>query len=156
MEFFDSNGPLKGFKRDLYEGGIRVPMIAWGANTPKGRTTSEPLANWDIMPTFADLIKANSPKNIDGISFANILSGKKIAQKHDYLYWEFHERGFDQAVRKGKWKLVKQKGNTELFDLSKDLSETTNLAAKYPKVLAEMEKIMQTSRVDSELFPLKK
>ncbi len=156
MEFFDSNGPLKGFKRDLYEGGIRVPMIAWGANTPKGRTTSEPLANWDIMPTFADLIKVNSPKNIDGISFANILSGKKIAKKHDYLYWEFHERGFDQAVRKGKWKLVKQKGNTELFDLSKDLSETTDLAAKYPKIVAEMEKIMQTSRVDSELFPLKK
>lgn len=156
MEFFDSNGPLKGFKRDLYEGGIRVPMIAWGANLPKGKTNNEPLANWDVMPTFADLTKAKSPQNIDGVSFANILSGKKIAKKHDYLYWEFHERGFDQAVRKGKWKLVKQKGNTELFDLSKDLSETTDLAAKYPKIVAEMEKIMSEARVDSELFPLKK
>jgi arylsulfatase A-like enzyme len=155
MEFFDSNGPLKGFKRDLYEGGIRVPMIAWGANVSKGKTTNEPLANWDIMPTFADLIKAKSPQNIDGVSFNNVLSGKKIAKKHDYLYWEFHERGFDQAVRKGKWKLVKQTGNTELFDLSKDLSETNNLASKYPKIVSEMEKIMSQSRVDSELFPLK-
>ena len=68
----------------------------------------------------------------------------------------FGERGGNRAVRKGKWKLVKQKGNTELFDLSKDLSETTNLSAKYPKVLAEMEKIMSEARVDSELFPLKK
>jgi arylsulfatase A-like enzyme len=107
------------------------------------------------MPTFADLIKAKSPQNIDGVSFNNVLSGKKKAKKHDYLYWEFHERGFDQAVRKGKWKLVKQTGNTELFDLSKDLSETNNLASKYPKIVSEMEKIMSQSRVDSELFPLK-
>jgi hypothetical protein len=72
------------------------------------------------------------------------------------LYWEFHERGFDQAVRKGKWKLVKQSGNTELFDLSKDLSETNNLATKYPKIVSEMEKITTEARINSELFPLKK
>ena len=72
------------------------------------------------------------------------------------MYWEFHERGFDQAVRKGKWKLVKQSGNTELFDLSKDLSETNNLATKYPKIVSEMEKITTEARINSELFPLKK
>jgi len=70
------------------------------------------------------------------------------------LYWEFHERGFDQAVRKGNWKLVKQTGNTELFDLSKDLSETNNLAIKYPKIVSEMKKIMTEARADLELFPL--
>ncbi len=159
MEFFDSNGKLKGFKRDLYEGGIRVPMIAWGANVPVGKQTNEPLANWDVLPTLTDLIKAKAPENIDGISFANILEGKKIKQKHDYLYWEFFERGFDQAVRKGNWKAVKQskkEDKIELYDLSKDLSETTDLAAKYPNIVAKMGKIMSEARIDSDLFKVKK
>ncbi len=159
MEFFDSNGKLKGFKRDLYEGGIRVPMIAWGANVPVGKQTNEPLANWDVLPTLTDLIKAKAPENIDGISFANILEGKKIKQKHDYLYWEFFERGFDQAVRKGNWKAVKQskkEDRIELYDLSKDLSETTDLAAKYPNIVAKMGKIMSEARTDSDLFKVKK
>ncbi|WP_435356647.1 arylsulfatase [Emticicia sp. SJ17W-69] len=159
MEFFDSNGKLRGFKRDLYEGGIRVPMIAWGANVPKGKITNEPLANWDVFPTLSELTKAKSPKNIDGISFVNTLFGKKANQKHDYLYWEFFENGFDQAVRKGNWKAVKQreKGNRiELYDLSKDISETSDLALKHPTIVAEMEKIMSEARTESELFKVKK
>lgn len=159
MEFFDSNGKLKGFKRDLYEGGIRVPMIAWGAKVPKGKITNEAWANWDVFPTLADLSKAKSPENIDGISFINTLFGQKTSKKHDYLYWEFFERGFDQAVRKGNWKAVKQSekdNKIELYDLSKDISETTDLALKYPKIVTEMEKIMSEARVDSELFKVKK
>lgn len=159
MEFFDSNGKLRGFKRDLYEGGIRVPMIAWGANVPQGKITNEPLANWDIFPTLAELTKAKSPKDIDGISFVNTLFGKKSTRKHDYLYWEFFENGFDQAVRKGNWKAVKQreKGNRiELYDLSKDISETSDLALKHPTIVAEMGKIMSEARTESALFKVKK
>lgn len=159
MEFFDSNGKLRGFKRDLYEGGIRVPMIAWGAKIPKGKITNEAWANWDVFPTMAELAKAKSPENIDGISFANALFGKKTNKKHDYLYWEFFENGFDQAVRKGNWKAVKQKakGNKiELYDLGKDISETSDLASKYPSIVADMEKIMSEARTESELFKVKK
>ncbi len=159
MAFFDSNGELKGFKRDLYEGGIRVPMIAWGANVPKGKTTNEPWANWDTFPTIIDLAKAKAPQNIDGISFGNIVQGKKATKKHDYLYWEFFERGFDQAVRKGNWKAVKQSSNgnkIELYDLSKDISENTDLAAKYPNIVVEMQKIMTEARTESDLFKVKK
>ena len=159
MEFFDSNGKLKGFKRDLYEGGIRVPMIAWGAKVPKGKIINEPWANWDVFPTLADLTKAKTPQNIDGISFINALHGKKTKQKHEYFYWEFFENGFDQAVRKGNWKAVKQraKGNKmELYDLGKDISETNDVASKYPTITAEMEKIMSEARTDSELFKIKK
>jgi arylsulfatase A-like enzyme len=159
VEFFDSNGKLKGFKRDLYEGGIRVPMIAWGAKVPAGKIVNQEFANWDIMPTFCDLIKVKSPSKIDGISFANTLQGKKNQKKHEYLYWEFFERGFDQAVRKGKWKGVIQGnkgGQIELYDLSVDISESTDLAAKNPKVVAEIEKIMVNARVDSDLYPVKR
>ncbi|MFN4145890.1 MAG: arylsulfatase [Runella sp.] len=158
VEFFDSNGPLRGIKRDLYEGGIRVPMIAWGGKVAKGKTSHEPLANWDVLPTLLELTHQPTPANIDGLSFANILHGKKIAKKHDYLYWEFYERGFDQAVRMGKWKAVRQKnkGNQiELYDLSKDLSETTDLAAQHPKIVAQMAKIMQEAHTESELFKVK-
>jgi arylsulfatase A-like enzyme len=158
VEFFDSNGQLRGYKRDLYEGGIRVPMIAWGGGVAKGKTTAEPLANWDVMPTILEL--TNQPKlaDIDGLSFANVLKNKPIAKKHDYLYWEFFERGFDQALRMGKWKAVRQKskgGQTELYDLSKDLSETTDVAAQNPDVVTQADAFFRTVRVESELFKAK-
>ena len=159
VEFFDSNGLLRGYKRDLYEGGIRVPMIAWGGGVSKGKTNHEPLANWDVLPTIAQLTDAPKPQDIDGISFANLFKNKPMTQKHDYLYWEFFERGFDQAVRKGNWKAVRQKrkGNQiELFDLQKDPSETADLAAQNQEVVAEMEKIMTTARTESALFKEKK
>jgi arylsulfatase A-like enzyme len=155
VEFFDSNGPLRGFKRDLYEGGIRVPMIAWGADVQKGKTTNEPLANWDVLPTIAELTKLTPPKAIDGLSFAGILKGKKNQKKHDYLYWEFFERGFDQAVRMGDWKAVKQKGKggqIELYNLKNDLSETNNVADKNPEIVIKMNEILKSARKDSELF----
>jgi arylsulfatase A-like enzyme len=145
--YFQSSGVLRGIKRDLYEGGIRVPFIAWSPTmvVGKGKKIDEPIANWDILPTFAEILGFDTPKDIDGISFNNLLRGQPLAKKHDYFYWEFYERGFEQAVRKGNWKAVKCKENgfkTELFDLEKDVSERQNLAKTHPEIVATMEKIM--------------
>lgn len=161
-DFFDSNGPLRGIKRDLYEGGIRVPFLAWGKDVAKGRVIAEPLANWDIFTTVADLTGTTKdlPSGLDGLSFMSLLQGKKsLAKPHPYLYWEFYERGFDQAVRMGRWKAVRQssQGNQlELYDLSKDLGETTNVAAQHPDLVAQMEHTMESARVKSDMWPLKK
>jgi arylsulfatase A-like enzyme len=145
--YFQSSGLLRGIKRDLYEGGIRVPFIAWSPTMVKGKgkKVDEPIANWDILPTFAEIMGFETPKDIDGISFNNLLRGQPLVKKHDYFYWEFYERGFEQAVRKDNWKAVKCKENgfkTELFDLEKDVSEQKNLAKAHPEIVAMMEKIM--------------
>ncbi len=161
-DFFDSNGPLRGIKRDLYEGGIRVPFIAWGKNVSKGRVVAEPLANWDVFPTVADLSGASKalPGDLNGLSFAGLLQGKtSLPKPHDYLYWEFYERGFDQAVRMGNWKAVRQRslGNkTELFNLATDLGETTDVSAQHPDIVEKAAKTMEAARVKSDMWPLKK
>lgn len=157
-EFFDSNGPLKGIKRDLYEGGIRVPFIAWGGKVKKGLTNHEILANWDVFSTFEELIGGKKTQGLDGLSFANTLKGKLLTKKHDALYWEFYERGFDQAARMGDWKAIKQsqKGNKmELYNLKTDLGEEHDVAAQYPDMVAKAEKTMNESRVHSDRWPLK-
>lgn len=158
-DYFDSNGPLKGYKRDLYEGGIREPMIAWWPGKIKAGTTSDHVsAFWDIMPTFAELIGFGSPKNIDGISFLPTLLNKNGQIKHDYLYWEFHEKGGRKAIRKGDWKLVQynvlnmEQTSTELFDLSKDIGEEKNVAEENPEIVEELIKLMNSARTDSEVF----
>lgn len=161
-DFFDSNGPLRGIKRDLYEGGIRVPFIAWGKGVAKNRVVAEPLANWDIFPTVADLTGTSKTLlgGLDGLSFANLLQGKKsLAKPHEYLYWEFYERGFDQAVRMGNWKAIRQRslGNKmELFNLATDLGETIDVAAQHPDIVAKAEQTMETARVKTDMWPLKK
>lgn len=108
-DFFNSNGDLRGYKRDLYEGGIRVPMIAtWDNMINKDSRTDHISAFWDFLPTISELVGVESPRNIDGISFLPTLSGNPSNQeKHEYLYWEFHELGGRQAVRKDNWKLVR-------------------------------------------------
>ena len=155
---FESTGGLRGYKRDLYEGGIRVPTIAWGMGLTK-KLINEPLANWDILPTIADILHADKPSNINGLSFLNVLSKSQSKPVHPYLYWEFHERGFDQAIRKGKWKAVKRSINgsaCELYDLNSDPSENKNLASLYPAVVKEMEKLFLISRVDEPNYPINK
>jgi arylsulfatase A-like enzyme len=158
--FFDSNGPLKGIKRDMYEGGIRVPLIAWGGNVKKGLTNNDVLANWDFFPTAAELVNGKKPQDVDGISFANTLRGKPLKTKHKSLYWEFYERGFDQAVRfDEEWKAVKlsaKGGKLELYNLKKDMSEENDVAAHYPDVVAKAEKAFADNRVASDMWPLKK
>lgn len=159
-EYFDSNGALKGVKRDLYEGGIRVPMIVkWREKIKPGSKTDHISAFWDVMPTFSEIAGVESPKNSDGISFLPTLLGKDEMQKeHEYLYWEFHERGGRQAVRKGKWKAVKYNvfdppdAALELYNLEEDIGEESNVAQNHPEMIKEMEKIMETARTPSDVF----
>ncbi len=141
-DFFDSNGPLKGYKRDLYEGGIRVPLIArWPGKIKAGAISRHISAHWDIFPTFCELAGRKVPAGIDGISLLPSLLGKEGQQQHEYLYWEFHERSGARAVRFGKWKAVqrnlKKKDNppVELYDLAQDLGETNDLAAGNPALI---------------------
>ncbi len=157
-EYFDSNSFLKGFKRDLYEGGIRVPMIAWWPGKIKAGTSNGHVsAFWDVMPTLAEVVGVNTPEGIDGISFLPTLLSEEGQQDHDYLYWEFHERKGRQAVRKGDWKAVRyevKKGNlpTELYNLAEDVGEENNLAEQYPDLVKEMEQIMKDARTESEVY----
>jgi len=159
-DYFDSNGPLKGYKRDLYEGGIRVPMIAvWSGKIAQGKETDHPSAFWDVFPTFAEITGAKTQEDIDGISFLpTLLGNEKEQKKHEYLYWEFHERGGRQAVRQGNWKLVKynvldpEKTTTELYNLSTDLGEKNNVAEQHPEIVKELSEIMKNARTESEVF----
>jgi arylsulfatase A-like enzyme len=160
-DFFDSNGPLKGYKRDLYEGGIRVATVAWWPGKIKsGSTSSHIAAGWDLLPTLCELSGTEAPTGLDGVSFAPTLLGKKNHQKkREYLYWEFHERGGKQAVRMGKWKgirlNVRKDPNSpiELYDLSKDIGEENNIALKHPEIVKEIELAMKESHVESPTFP---
>ncbi len=159
--FFQSTGPLRGLKRDLYEGGIRVPMIAWWPQTVHaGKVTDLPSAGWDILPTFCDLAGVDPPSDVDGISLVPTLLGQADKQQqHDYLYWEFHEQGRKQAVRMGHWKGVRLNlaknpdAPVELYDLGTDLSETTDVSEEHPEIVAQMRKIMDEAHVESQLFP---
>ena len=160
-DYFDSNGPLKGYKRDLYEGGIRAPMIAWWpGKIADGTESSHISAFWDVMPTIAELVGIQVPDNIDGISFLPTLLGSEGQKEHDYMYWEFHEKGGRLAVRKGDWKAVRYdvlKGEkpTELYNLADDIGEENNLADQHPELVKELEEIMKNARTESEIFQFK-
>ena len=158
--FFNSNGPLKGHKRDLYEGGIRVPLIAyWPGKIKSGSVSNHICAHWDLMPTFCELAKISEPNHTDGISYIPALTGKK-QKKHAYLYWEFHSYGNAQAIRMGDWKGIrlKVKNNPnapiQLFDLKKDIGETNNIAANHPDIIRRFTKLFKTAHTPSERFPL--
>ena len=148
--FFDSGGPLRGIKRDLYEGGIRVPMIAAGPGVPAGATSAHVWAHWDLLPTLADIAGAKAPTGLDGLSMRAALEGGR-APSHEFLYWEFHERGFQQAVRTGKWKAVRLKKDAplELYDLDADAGETRDVAAAHPDVVGRIERYLRTARTES-------
>jgi arylsulfatase A len=156
-DFFDSNGPLRGYKRDLYEGGIRVPFMArWPGRIAPGGTSSHPCAMWDVVPTCAELAGIDIPGGTDGISYLPSLLGQPQKQQaHEYLYWAFYEQGGKQAVRKGRWKAVRRNvrkapnGPIELYDLSADLGETKNVAAAHPEIIQQMRGHMQSADVPS-------
>lgn len=157
--FFDSNGPLKGLKRDLFEGGIRVPFIARRPGTIQaGTTTGHVSAFWDLMPTLCDLTGADAPLKTDGISFLPTLLGGVNQKEHDHLYWEFYEQGGKQAIRMNNWKCIKlnvnKPGETEilLFDLSVDPVEENNLAQQHPEVTQQALKIMEEAHTYSTDF----
>jgi arylsulfatase A-like enzyme len=159
-DYFDSNGPLKGYKRDMYEGGIRTPMLVmWPGKIKPGSISDHISAFWDIMPTAAEVAGIRPPENIDGISFLPTLLGQKQKQQHEYLYWEFHEQGGKMAVRMGNWKAVKLDidrnpvGITELYDLSTDIGETNDVASSHPDIVKRMEEIMKEAHTPSDIFP---
>jgi arylsulfatase A-like enzyme len=143
--FFNSSGGLRGFKRDLYEGGIRVPFIVrWPGRIRPGTTNTLPVAFWDILPTVADLLGVKSPENLDGLSFAPSLFGNEPVRRHESFYWEFHERGYQKAARMGDWKGVKNGPDrpTEVYNLANDPGESKNVAEEFPEVTAKLEKVM--------------
>ena len=159
-EFFNSNGDFKGHKRDLYEGGIHTPFVAYWPNTIKaGSSTNHISAFWDFLPTACELAGIEPTDTIDGVSYAlTLLGNEHLQQKHNYLYWEFNERqGPIQAVRKDNWKAVKfdQKA-IELFDLNKDISEQNNIAEQHPEKAKELLYLINTSRTEHSEFPLVK
>jgi arylsulfatase A-like enzyme len=156
--FFSSAGPLRGLKRDLYEGGIRVPLIArWPGRIKAGQVNDDPWAFWDFLPTAAEIAGAPVPPNLDGLSMLPTLLGRTQTNRHQFLYWEFHERGFQQAVRMGDWKALRpQPGQPlELYNLKTDLGERHDVAAQNPEVVAKLEEYLKTARTDSDFWPVK-
>jgi len=160
-EFFNSNAALRGFKRDLYEGGIRVPMVAYWPNKIKPSATSTHIsAFWDFLPTVCEIAQIEKPDNIDGISFLPELLGEN-QKKHDFLYWEFLEQGGKQAVRMGDWKGVRVKmannknAPIELYNLSADLGEQNNIAYDHPKIIEKIAQIMDKEHRYSKEFSFK-
>jgi arylsulfatase A-like enzyme len=160
-DFFDSNGPFTGNKRDLYEGGIRTFMIArWPGKIEAGTTSDLISAHWDVLPTLCELGGAKIPNEIDGISMVPTLLGKTDEQKkHDYLYWEFYEKGGRKAARFGKWKAVQYNINTlgekapiEIYDLSKDIAEQSDLSAENPKLVATAKAFFKEAHTPSPLW----
>ena len=157
-DYFNSNGPLTGVKRDLYEGGIRVPMIVKWPGVIAAQSTSDHIsAFWDIFPTFADIAGVKTSSDLDGISLLPTLEGRE-QEAHDYLYWEFHEMGGRQAVRRGDWKAVKYKvlknpdQKIELYNLSNDIGEEVDVADLNPDIVKEMQEIIKTARTHSNEF----
>ena len=157
--FFNSNGPLRGQKRDLYEGGIRIPFIArWPGRVSAGATSSHVSSFQDFLATACDLAASRACPATDGLSMVPTLTGEGIQQQHDFLYWEFNEhRGPTQAVRAGKWKLVRRfEIPLELYDLENDIGETKNLAERFPELVERLTEMLEGARTHHPEFTLRK
>ena len=156
LEFFNGNGELRGAKSDLYEGGIRVPMLVrWNGKVPAGKVNDHICAFWDMMPTLAEIGSAETPGSIDGISaLPAILGGKQ--EKHKYLYWEI-PRGkmLNQAVRMGDWKAFRpdRDQQLELYNLKEDIGEKNNIAASHPEIIGVIEEYLKTARTEARKYP---
>jgi uncharacterized sulfatase len=157
-KFFQSAGPFRGHKRDLTEGGIRTPLIVrWPAQIKPGQVTDFVSAFWDFLPTAADIAMTQTPKGIDGISLFPLLTGGAQTNRHEYLYWEFHEHGFQQAIRMGDWKAIRPQAGEklELYDVKSDPGEKQDVAEKNPEVIAKLEKLFKEARTESDRWPMK-
>ncbi|MBN9518269.1 arylsulfatase [bacterium] len=156
--FFRSSGPFRGIKRSLTDGGIRVPTIArWPGTIRPGTTSDHVWAFWDVLPTACDLAGVPTPPDLDGLSVAPTLTGRGEQRRHEFLYWEFHEGGFKQAVRHGNWKAIRQAPGAalELYDVVADVGESRDVAAMNPEVVARIETYLRTARTDSADFPVR-
>lgn len=158
-DFFNSNGIYRGYKRDVYEGGIRVPMIiAWPGHVQAGTETNFMCSFWDVLPTFEDVINVSKPKSEDGVSLLPLLENKKGQKEHEFLYFEFQEMGGRQAVREGNWKLVhmsiRENPYFELYNLASDPSEQHNLITQFPEKADELKAIMKREHRPDPNWPL--
>jgi arylsulfatase A-like enzyme len=157
-KLFNHSGPLRGMKRDMYEGGIRAPAIAyWPGHIKQGVVSDQVWAFWDVLPTLAALTGQKPPANLDGISILPVLLENKTIP-HPPMYWEFHERGFDQAARIGDWKSVRRgglKSPIELYDLKTDGGEKNDVAAQHPDVVKQFADYFKTARAESKLWPIR-
>jgi arylsulfatase A-like enzyme len=158
-EFFNSNSIFRGGKRDLYEGGIRVPlMVTWKGTIKPGRVSDHVSAFWDFLPTACDLAGIDAPQGLDGISYLPELL-EQAQSSHTYLYWEFPSVGGKQALRRGNWKVVRNNcfgtggGKMELYDLQTDQEEQEDLSEEYPELVNELSRYMDSVRTESEIFP---
>ena len=161
MEFFNSNGPLRGMKRDLFEGGIRVPLIArWPGRVLPGTVSKHISGFQDMLPTFAELSGQDSPNNIDGISMVPALLSQGIQPEHDYLYWEFSEQKGKRAILKGDWKLLQLNVATgmpsgfQLFNVISDVAEENDVAASHPDIVNELKLLLDGAHQPSSQYPL--
>jgi arylsulfatase A-like enzyme len=157
--YFGSSGGLRGGKRDLYEGGIRVPLIAsWPGKIRTDATTDAVSAFWDWLPTFAELCGQPQPAGLDGLSLVPTLTGRGMQAQHEYLYWEFHEAGGRVALRQGDWKAVRYNvlgrpdGPLELYNLGDDPGEQRNVADGHPDLVAQMNARLRAARTESPIF----
>lgn len=154
--YFNSGGVFRGVKRDLYEGGIRVPLIVRApGKIAAAQVNPSPWAFWDILPTLGELTGTATPKNIDGLSFSPLLNGKKAVKEHDYFYWQFNENGLKEALTKGDWKLIrfKDKGTAEkleLYNLKSDISEKHDIAANNPDTVKALYALMKKAKTPAE------
>jgi arylsulfatase A-like enzyme len=154
--FFNSSGIYRGTKRDLYEGGIRIPMIAWwpGVIAP-GSINKEPFSQIDFLATACEIAGVRISNKTDGVSLLPSLKNQNELQgKHKYLYWEFYESGGRQALLQYPWKLVKlntttyaQNGKTELYNLEQDPREKNDLFSKNPEKVKNLEKLLKEAHV---------
>lgn len=158
-DYFDSNGPFRGYKRDLYEGGVRTPFVVrWDAHIEPGTETEHISAFWDFLPTVCDIVGEKKPERTDGISYLPTLTGKGRQKEHQYIYYEFYEKGGRQSVLKDGWKLVRlnmsnpDKSKEELYYLPDDISESRDLAGDYPEKVSELRSLAGSVRTESEIF----
>jgi arylsulfatase A-like enzyme len=154
-EFFDSNGPLRDLKFTLYEGGIRVPMLArWTGRIAAGSESALVSDFADMFPTFAELARGKAPPALDGVSLVPTLTGRPAEQqRRDHFYWEAAPQ---QAVRRGDWKVYRRAPDrpVELYNLANDIGEATNVAGAHPEIAAALERLLTTARTESPEFPL--
>lgn len=168
MEFFNSNGELRGKKVDFYDGGIKTPFIAWwpGAIPPESKSDGI-FAFWDFLPSFSELVGSEKPEGTDGISFLPTLLGKEQEITHDYLYWELfdwefvRDGGATQAILKYPWKAIKKDVSSkirdttlELYNLENDPSEEINVANQYPGIVKELEELFVSARTEFAVTPM--
>ncbi len=157
-DFFDDNGPFRGVIRDMYEGGLRIPMLVrWPGRIKPGQVSDYAWALWDFLPTAAEIAGVSPPSGLDGVSILPLLLGKP-QQDREFLYWESHERGsFAQAVRMGVWKGIRLGGfgqPIELYNLKEDEGEQVDVSSQYPAIVKKIADIMKNARTDSALFPI--